>query len=306
MKDIGKTIHRVEKGFLITLAVISLVGGVVFGYVTAQIKNFSGIQNLKQFQVSLPTKLYDVNGELIAELFREKRELVAYEDLPRNLINAFVAAEDREFYSHFGINPLAIVRAMAKNLLAGRVVQGGSTITQQLAKRLFTSGERTLARKAMEAILALQIEKRFSKEEILEMYFNQIYLGHGCYGVSSAAHLFFDKDVRRLDVAESSVLAALPSAPGRHSPLMNTREAYIKNRDTLNRMVDAGYLARERADKIYQEFWPVFVDSIKTEFTTKNAFSRSEDRAPYFTDYVRQILISRFGKEAVYTEGMSV
>jgi penicillin-binding protein 1A len=306
MDDIRKTIHTIEKGFLISLVVISLVGGVVFGYVTAQIKNFSGIQNLKQFQVSLPTKLYDVNGELIAELFREKRELVAYEDLPRNLINAFVAAEDREFYGHFGINPLAIVRAMVKNLLAGRVVQGGSTITQQLAKRLFTSGERTLARKAMEAVLALQIEKRFSKEEILEMYFNQIYLGHGCYGVSSAARLFFDKDVRRLDVAESSVLAALPSAPGRHSPLMNTREAYVKNRDTLNRMVDAGYLSEERADKIYQEFWPVFVDSIKTEFTTKNAFSRSEDRAPYFTDYVRQILTSRFGKEAVYTEGMSV
>ena len=159
MEDIRKTIDKVEKGFLISLVVISLVGGVVFGYVTAQIKNFSGIQNLKQFQVSLPTKLYDVNGELIAELFREKRELVAYEDLPRNLINAFVAAEDREFYGHFGINPLAIVRAMVKNLLAGRVVQGGSTITQQLAKRLFTSGERTLARKAMEAVLALQIEK---------------------------------------------------------------------------------------------------------------------------------------------------
>lgn len=195
MEDIRKTIDKVEKGFLISLVVISLVGGVVFGYVTAQIKNFSGIQNLKQFQVSLPTKLYDVNGELIAELFREKRELVAYEDLPRNLINASTAAEDREFYGHFGINPLAIVRAMVKNLLAGRVVQGGSTITQQLAKRLFTSGERTLARKAMEAVLALQIEKRFSKEEILEMYFNQIYLGHGCYGVSSAARLFFDKDV---------------------------------------------------------------------------------------------------------------
>jgi penicillin-binding protein 1A len=306
MKLQNLPIEKFEKAALILLAIISLVGGSLFGYVTAQIKNSAGIDNLRQFQPSLPTKLYDINGELIAELFQEKRELIPFDELPKNLINAFVAAEDRDFFNHFGINPAAILRAMMKNVLAGHVVQGGSTITQQLAKRLFTSGERTLARKVLEAILALQIEKKFSKEEILEMYFNQIYLGHGCYGVSSAARLFFNKEARHLNLAESSVLAALPSAPGRHSPLSNPHNAYVKNRDTLNRIVEAGYLSEERAKKLYREFWPVYIDSIKTEFTTKTVFSKNVDNAPYFTDYVRQILSARYGKDVIYNEGLHV
>ncbi|HDP81125.1 MAG TPA: carboxypeptidase, partial [Spirochaetes bacterium] len=186
------------------------------------------------------------------------------------------------------------------------VVQGGSTITQQLAKRLFTTGERTYMRKALEAILALQIEKKFTKEEILEMYFNQIYLGHGCYGISSAAQLFFFKRVSQLSVAESAVLAALPSAPGRHSPLMNPHIAYEKHRDTLRRMVDAGYLTREKAKELYEKFWPEYIESNRTEFTTKTAFTKVEDRAPFFADYIRQILIARFGKDAVYNEGLQV
>lgn len=306
MKLQNLPIEKFEKAALILLAIISLVGGSLFGYVTAQIKNSAGIDNLRQFQPSLPTKLYDINGELIAELFQEKRELIPFDELPKNLINAFVAAEDRDFFNHFGINPAAILRAMMKNVLAGHVVQGGSTITQQLAKRLFTSGERTLARKVLEAILALQIEKKFSKEEILEMYFNQIYLGHGCYGVTSAARLFFNKEARHLNLAESSVLAALPSAPGRHSPLSNPHNAYVKNRDTINRIVEAGYLSEERAKKMYREFWPVYIDSIKTEFTTKTVFSKNVDNAPYFTDYVRQILSARYGKDVIYNEGLHV
>ncbi|HPA71471.1 MAG TPA: transglycosylase domain-containing protein, partial [Spirochaetota bacterium] len=237
---------KIEKISLAVLLVICLGGGIIFGYVTAQIKNFSGIENLKKFQPSVPTKLFDVNGELIAELFLEKRDLVAYEELPKVLINAFIATEDRDFYSHFGLDPMAILRAFVKNILAGKVSQGGSTITQQLAKRLFTSGERTLWRKIMEAILALQIEKRFTKEEILEMYFNQIFLGRGCYGISAASQLFFNKEARHLGVVESAIIAALPSAPGRHSPLMNTRRACAVNRHILDRMVNAGFLDKGR------------------------------------------------------------
>src|SRR3990172_706448 len=150
--------------------------GLMFGYVTSEIKNYSGIDNLKAFQPSIPTRLYDVNGDVITELFQQRRYPVSYEDLPPCLINAFLSAEDQGFYDHFGIDPIAIVRAMEKNIIVSiksfrpAVAQGGSTITQQLAKRLFTSGELTYARKALEAILALQIEKRFTKEEILEMY----------------------------------------------------------------------------------------------------------------------------------------
>jgi penicillin-binding protein 1A len=186
------------------------------------------------------------------------------------------------------------------------VVQGGSTITQQLAKRLFTTGKRNLARKALEAVMAFQIEKKFSKNEILEMYLNQIFLGHGCYGISTASEFFFDKKVKHLSVIEGSVLAALPSNPIGFSPLRNPRAAYSKNRDTLRRMVSAGFISREEADRMYDDFWPQFIDSLKTEFPTKNAFTKSDDKAPFFTDYVRQILLSRFGKDVVYNEGLNV
>lgn len=303
---------KLEKIALIMVAFFSITGGIIFGYITAEIQNFSGIQNLKKFQPSIPTRLYDVNGELIAELFQEKRELVSYNDLPPTLINAFTATEDKDFFEHFGINPVAIVRAMIKNIIASvasfdfQIVQGGSTITQQLAKQLFTESERTFGRKAFEAVLALQIEKKFSKEEILEMYFNQIFLGHGCYGISTASRFYFNKDVSHLSLIEGSVLAALPSKPAGYSPIVYPREAHRKNWDILTRMVNAGYLQKDRAGEIYDAFWPGFVESLRTEFPTKTALSKTEDNAPYFTDYVRQILIARLGEEVVYNEGLTV
>ena len=152
-----------EKIVSLILLTASIIGGALFGYTTAQVKNCSGIENLKQFQPNIPTKLYDVEGELIAELFQEKRQVISFEELPKNVINAFLSTEDRDFFKHFGTNPLAIFRAFIKNIAAGRIVQGGSTITQQLAKRLFTKGEKTIARKLLEVVLALQIEKKFSK-----------------------------------------------------------------------------------------------------------------------------------------------
>jgi penicillin-binding protein 1A len=312
MDIIKEKIHKIEKIALIAVAVCSITGGLIFGYITSEIKNYSGIHNLKKFQPSIPTRLYDVNGELIAELFQEKRNLVSFDELPHTLINAFLAQEDRDFYEHFGLNPMAIVRAMGKNIIASvkalrpTIVQGGSTITQQLAKQLFTESERTMGRKMFEAVLALQIEKKFTKNEILEMYFNQVYLGHGCYGIETAADFYFNKDVKHLSLIEGSVLSALPSKPAGYSPLKFPKEAYDKNRDTLTRMVNAGFLEKKRSDEIYDAFWPGFVESMRTEFPTKTALSRSEDRAPYFTDYVRQILDSRFGKDVMYNEGLTV
>jgi penicillin-binding protein 1A len=303
---------KIEKAFIWLFFFVCVVGGLMFGYVTSEIKSYSGIDNLKAFQPSIPTRLYDVNGEVITELFQQRRYPVSFEEMPPCLINAFLSAEDQGFYDHFGIDPPAIIRAMGKNVLASikslrpTIAQGGSTITQQLAKRLFTSGERTFARKALEAVLALQIEKRFTKEEILEMYFNQIYFGHGCHGIAMASKFFFNKDVRYLSLMESSVLAGLPSRPNGLSPIKYPRLSSAKNRDILNRMVGEGYVSRERADRLYNEFWPAFVESIIMDYPTKGASSKSFDRAPYFTDYVRQILVARFGEDMVYNDGLSV
>lgn len=294
------------KFVVISLIFSSIIAGIIYGMIFSEVNNFDAIKDLKKFQPSVPTKIYDVNGILISELFKERRDLVSYDEIPQTLKNAFIATEDQEFYNHFGINIIAIVRAFIKNMQAGDSVQGGSTITQQLAKRLFTEGEKSYSRKVKEAIISFQIEKKFSKEEILEMYFNQIFLGRGCYGVSSAAKLYFDKNVNHLTAAESSVLAALPSAPGKYSPLLNTHNAYEKNADILSRMVDEGYLTQAYADKLYAEFWPEFVDSIKDQFPTKTVYTKVDDRAPYFTNYLRQILVTRFGEDAVYNEGLHV
>ncbi len=305
-------LHKIEKIALGVFMGFCVLGGLMFGYVTAEIKNYSGIDNLKAFQPSIPTRLYDVNGDVITELYRQRRYPVSYEDLPPCLVNAFLSAEDQGFFDHFGIDPPAIFRAMGKNIIASIksfrpvIAQGGSTITQQLAKRLFTSSERTFARKALEAVLALQIEKRFTKEEILEMYFNQIYFGHGCHGIAAASEFFFKKKFKRLTAIESSVLAGLPSRPNGLSPLKYPRRAAAKNRDILNRMVGEGYLGKEKADRLYREFWPAFFDSIRLDYPTKTARSNTRDRAPFFTDYVRQILITRFGEEMVYNDGLSV
>ncbi len=300
------------KRVVLVFLVLSALSGSIFGYVTARIKYSTGIDNLRRFQPSMPTRLYDVNGELIAELFQEKRELATYEDLPPSLINAFIATEDQGFFNHHGIDPPAIIRAAIKNLFASvknlhpTVVQGGSTITQQLAKNLFTSRERTIGRKVLEAVLAFQIEKRFTKEEILEMYYNQIFLGHGCHGIATASRFFFNKEVRYLTVFEGSILAAMPSRPNGYSPLRDPHDCVVKNWDTLNRMVNCGFITRDYAIQIYGLEWPRYLDSIKTEFPTKTAISKNVDYAPYFTDYVRQILVARFGKDTVYNEGLHV
>ncbi|MBN1497530.1 MAG: transglycosylase domain-containing protein, partial [Spirochaetes bacterium] len=305
-------LHKIERIALGVFMGFCVLGGILFGYVTVEIKNYSGIDNLKAFQPSIPTRLFDVNGDVITELYRQRRYPVSYEDMPLCLINAFLSAEDQGFFDHFGIDPPAIIRAMGKNIIASVkslrpvIVQGGSTITQQLAKRLFTSSERTFARKALEAVLALQIEKRFTKEEILEMYFNQIYFGHGCHGVAAASEFFFKKKFKYLTAIESSVLAGLPSRPNGLSPIKYPRRAAAKNRDILNRMVDQGYLDRTKADRLYNEFWPAFFDSILLEYPTKTARSRTVDQAPFFTDYVRRILLARFGEETVYNEGLNV
>jgi len=183
------------------------------------------VESLADYRPAVVTRILSDNGSLIAEIYDERRIVVPVSRMPRRLIEAFVAAEDANFFQHRGIDLVSIMRAAAKNLLAGGVVQGGSTITQQVTKSLLLSPERSFERKFKEAILAYRIENRLSKEEILYLYLNQIFLGHGAYGVQAAAENYFAKNVEQLTLAECSLLAGLPRAPSRYSPYHSFKQA---------------------------------------------------------------------------------
>ena len=176
-------------------------------------KDLPDVRKLKDHQPSTITQVYSASDEKIAEFYIEKRIITALEDIPLPLKQATLAVEDSNFYFHFGIDPKAIFRAFITNMKAGQVVEGGSTITQQLTKTMFLSRERTLPRKIKEAILAVRLELIFSKDEILELYLNQIYYGHGTYGVEAASRTYFGKSVKDLSIAECAMIASLPKAP---------------------------------------------------------------------------------------------
>lgn len=214
------------------------------------------------------------DGSVIAHYGDLKGQTVQIDDVPANLVHAVLAIEDRRFYSHFGLDPLGLARAMGTNLIKGRVAQGGSTITQQLAKNLFLSRERTLKRKIQEALLALWLERELTKDEILSAYLNRVYLGSGTYGVDAAARLYFDKDISDLTLEESATIAGLLKAPSRYSPLNNPQLSRARTRVVLGAMVDAGYIkSTEESD------W----DSAPVPLKKPGA---PRDLARYYTDWV--------------------
>ncbi len=291
---------------LTAIILAGLFGGLLMGFIISEVKNKTALKKLIAYQPKVPTRLYDIHGELISELFREKRELVTFAEIPKHVYQAFLAVEDNNFFNHFGIDFEAILRAAFKNTIAMKIVEGGSTLTQQLAKGLFTEGEKTFMRKLTEAVYALQIEKEFSKQEILEMYFNQIYFGHGAYGIKSAARFYFRKEIQDLNVVESGILASLPKSPHSFSPIRNTHNCFNRNRVVMRLMVENGFITKEKADKEFSEFWPVYLREIRDRAPSETAFGQKIDKTPYFTEYVRQILIARFGEDKVYNEGFKV
>ncbi len=286
--------------------IIGVCAGILAAFIIILIIDFSKVQDLATYQPDITTKIYDKNGILISELFREKREITPFDKIPKNLINAFVAIEDNEFYDHWGVNPRGIVRAFFINLFAGSIRQGGSTITQQLAKILLTTRERSLYRKIKEACIALMIEAKFSKDEILKLYLNQIFLGHGAYGVQSASRLYFQKDVWDLDLAECALLATLPSAPNLLSPIKHPKYSIARHKIVLAKMVEMGYITVEDAEKAFMNFWPDYLYKIGDIPPTITTFSSRIDKAPWFTEYIRRELVKKYGEETVFSEGLSV
>ena len=208
---------------LCAVLLVFIAGSITF-YVI--FKDLPSIAALKDYRPSIATRVYADNNDLVDEFFLEDRKLIKLADVPKIAIQAFVAAEDARFYQHTGFDLLSMTRAFLKNVEAGRIVQGGSTITQQVAKSLYLSSERSYARKIREAILAYKIDKYLTKDEIMSLYLNHIYLGHGTYGIEAASEGYFGKSAKYLTLPEASLLAGLPKAPSTYSPFsITTRRA---------------------------------------------------------------------------------
>jgi penicillin-binding protein 1A len=253
------------------------------------------IKSLEDYKPPIITKIFSDDGELVGEFCKERRIVVSIEQIPEILSRAFVAAEDADFFRHKGISYLSILRAMIRNFLAGRIIQGGSTITQQTVRSMVLSREKTLARKIREVILSHRIEKYLTKEEILYIYLNQIYLGHGNYGVEAAARDYFGKGAEEVTLAEAAMLAGLPKAPENYSPLNHFEQAKNRQAYVLGRMVEEGYITQQEADEARQT--PLTIQSRETKFL---------NTSPYFTEYVRIYLQEKYGEDAFYTKGLQV
>ncbi len=272
------------------LGVGCLVGA--YYYVSATLPQ---VETLSDYQPPVITRIYADDGTIIAEYSRERRILVPYEKIPKQLVQAFVAAEDANFFKHQGLDFQSILRAALKNLKAGGISQGGSTITQQVAKQLLLTPERSFSRKFKEAILAWRMEQTLTKQEILYLYLNQIYLGHRAYGVEAAAENYFDKNVEQLSLAESAILAGLPQAPSRYSPYRHYQRAMERQKYVLERMVKEGYISAGEARLAAEE-----------EVAIKPRLNNLLEVTAYFNEEVRRYLEERFGTELLYTGGLQV
>ncbi len=293
MKGKGRYIRFLIISGVLILFVLPITGSILFyQFFLVDLPN---IETLKDYHPCLVTQVFDEHGNVIGEFFKEKREIVPLERVPHILRKALIAAEDSNFYHHEGLDFIGIFRAMLKNIRAGGIVQGGSTITQQVVKSLLLTPERSIKRKIREAVLAYRLERSLSKDEILYLYINQIYFGHGAYGVQVASKSYFGHDVTEIGLAEAALLAGLPRAPSRYSPARNPELARERKNYVLHRMLEEGMILREEMLKAREKPVPVLPSK-----------SSNTAIAPYFIDYVRQYLLKHYGQEKTYCGGMKV
>lgn len=269
--------------------------GLGFGYIFAAYQSLPAVGNNMRPAVS--SQVFDSHGRLITTLHSDQNRLpIDINKVPQNLQNAFIAAEDNRFYEHIGIDPIGIFRAIFANLTNRGIAQGGSTITQQLAKNAFLSQEQTLKRKIQEAMLALEIEHKYSKKEILEMYMNQIYFGQGAYGIQTAAKTYFNKDVNELTLTQCAMLAGLPKSPNYYSPFNNLNEAKKRKNVVLDQMVKYGYVSAAEAEDAKNQDLGL----------SKSHQSKEADEYASFIDYVSQQVAKKYGNDALYKEGLKI
>jgi penicillin-binding protein 1A len=278
--------------FLGSAGLILLGLVIVYALVVAK-PNLPDLDTITDYNPKVPLRIYTADNALIGEFGEERRNIVAIEEIPSYLKNAVVAIEDERFYEHGGVDYWGVLRATLANL-RGRLAQGASTITMQVARNFFLTNEKSFTRKIYEVLLAWKIESNLSKEQILELYMNQIYLGQRAYGFSSAAQIYFGKDIQRISIAEAAMLAGLPKAPSAYNPVVNYRRAKIRQEYILQRMRDLKMITPSQYQSAMIE--TLHVRGVGREFTTK---------ADFATEMVRQLLISEYG-DGIYTQGMTV
>lgn len=279
--------------FAVTLAVVALLG--VSGYVFYLMAKLPKVDRLTDYKPPIVSQVFGDDGTLVGEFYLERRIVVPVSKMPRKLIQAFVSAEDSNFYSHKGIDYLGIMRAAIKNVMSMSKKEGASTITQQVAKSMLLSPEKKFSRKIKEAILAKRMEERLSKDEILYLYLNQIYLGSGAYGVQAASETYFGKNVEQLNLAEMSMLAGLPKAPNSYSPIKHLDKARERQGYVLDRMTAEGYITPAEADHARKT--PIILQPMKKV---------NNEESAYYLEYLRIQLEQKYGEDQLYKGGLNI
>ena len=281
---------------LFLLAIAGAASGVLIicGTVLYLMPKLPEVDTLREMQLQTPLRIYSQDRKLIAEFGEKRRTPLTYEQMPQDAIKAVIAAEDDRFFEHSGVDITSLSRAVLELVKTGRIQSGGSTITMQVAKNFFLSHEKKFIRKFNEILLALQIEQSLSKQDILELYLNKIFLGNRAYGLAAAAEVYYGKDVGELNLAEIAMIAGLPKAPSRYNPIVNPKRAEQRRNWILGRMLALGYI-----DEL------AFKNAIETPNTAKYHGLDTELNAPYFAEMIRQEMFDQFGAE-IYSQGFNV
>ena len=288
----------VKKIFLFLFIIVFIAGaGAAAGFFLSV---SSGLPDISaNIAPDASSRIYDAKGRLITTVHAEENRLpVSIDEVPANLQNAFIAVEDNRFYEHHGVDPLGIIRAVFRNIISGNATaQGGSTITQQLARNAFLSQEQTLKRKLLEAFLALKIERQYTKKEILEMYMNQIYFGQGCYGIQTASKVYFGKDVKDLSLAQCALIAGLPNSPNYYSPFHSVEAAKQRQSIVLDQMVKYGYITENEA---------AAAKEADIHLARPQEQRGTDSVASYFVNYVIHLISEKYDSDAIYKEGLQI